>query len=154
MDDEKAKAKFDKAKHVLTVTLPVVPPPLLSPRPFTPPQQTPLISELHLDAIKQEDVHSAEDKGGKDEQCEDKLSEEEETSLEPSGGSSRELNEGSEPVVCREGEWSSTGEWTCPPFSYRQEDSTVVFCLHTAGVRETTLVKHFDEHYVSARVCK
>ena len=50
-----------------------------------------------------------------------------------------------------QGERSSTtqGEWVCPPFSYRQEDATVVFCLHTAGAKESTLVKLFDDYSVS-----
>ena len=43
-------------------------------------------------------------------------------------------------------------EWVCPPFSYRQEDALVVFCLHTANAKENTLVKYFDEYYVSLSV--
>ena len=46
-------------------------------------------------------------------------------------------------------EWSSKGEWLCPPFSYRQDDNTVFFVLYTPGVKKSSLVSHFDEHKVS-----
>ena len=43
----------------------------------------------------------------------------------------------------------SRGEWVCPPFSYRQEEAVIVFCLHTSEVKENSLVKYFDDHSVS-----
>lgn len=45
--------------------------------------------------------------------------------------------------------WVSAGDWLCPPFSYRQEDTIVVFCLHTPGVKPKSLVKFFEDHSVS-----
>lgn len=48
-------------------------------------------------------------------------------------------------------EWSSKGKWICPPFSYRQDDTIIVFCLHTPSVKEKSLVKYFDDHSVSSK---
>ena len=49
-------------------------------------------------------------------------------------------------------DWSSKGEWQCPPFSYRQDENSVFFVLQTPGVKKTSMAKHFDEHQVSV-VC-
>ena len=46
-------------------------------------------------------------------------------------------------------DWTSKGEWLCPPFIYRQDDSCVYFMLQTSGVKESSMVSHFDEHQVS-----
>lgn len=46
-------------------------------------------------------------------------------------------------------EWISTGEWSCPPFSYQQDESTVTFILHTPSVKEKSLVANFDQSIVS-----
>ena len=46
-------------------------------------------------------------------------------------------------------EWTSKGEWQCPPFSYRQEENGVFFVLQTTGVKKPSMASHFDEHQVS-----
>ncbi len=46
-------------------------------------------------------------------------------------------------------EWSSKGEWQCPPFNHRQDETTVAFCLHTPNVKEKSVVKYFEDHNVS-----
>lgn len=46
-------------------------------------------------------------------------------------------------------DWSCRKHQACPPFSYRQDDDVVVFCLHTSGVKEGSLVKLFDTTSVS-----
>lgn len=45
--------------------------------------------------------------------------------------------------------FSSTGQWACPPFTYRQDADGVCFVLHTAGAKEATLVSFFDRNLVS-----
>ena len=45
-------------------------------------------------------------------------------------------------------DWSSKGEWQCPPFSYRQDENSVYFVLQTPGVKRPSMAKHFDEHQV------
>ena len=47
-------------------------------------------------------------------------------------------------------QWASTGSYECPPFSYRQDEELVCFVLHTAAVKEKSLVSHFDQHQVSS----
>lgn len=47
-------------------------------------------------------------------------------------------------------QWASTGSYECPPFSYRQDKEYVCFVLHTAAVKEKSLVSHFDQHQVSS----
>ena len=47
-------------------------------------------------------------------------------------------------------QWASTGSYECPPFSYRQDKDHVCFVLHTAAVKEKSLVSHFDQHQVSS----
>ena len=47
-------------------------------------------------------------------------------------------------------QWTSTGSYKCPPFSYRQDEEHVCFVLHTAAVKEKSLVSHFDQHQVSS----
>ncbi len=49
-------------------------------------------------------------------------------------------------------DWSSKGEWLCPPYSYRQDENSVYFVLQTPGVKRPSMAKHFDEHQVSS-VC-
>ena len=47
-------------------------------------------------------------------------------------------------------QWTSTGSYECPPFSYRQDEEHVCFVLHTPAVKEKSLVSHFDQHQVSS----
>ncbi len=47
-------------------------------------------------------------------------------------------------------DWVSTGEWSCPPFSYRQDECSVTFVLHTPSVKENSFVTNFDQHFVSS----
>ena len=47
-------------------------------------------------------------------------------------------------------QWTSTGSYECPPFSHRQDEERVCFVLHTSGVKEKSLVSHFDQHQVSS----
>ncbi len=155
VNDEKAKAKFDKTKRVLTITLPVVPPPPPPPQSFEPPCQPPLVSEIHQDATNQpsqehENILEPLNRQDEDESCVSVNGNKENKEAESSEDPPPELNETNQSSAFHQGEWSSTGgEWVCPPFSYRQEDDTVAFCLHTPGVKENTLVKHFDDHCVS-----
>ncbi len=46
-------------------------------------------------------------------------------------------------------EWSCNKRQLCPPFSYRQDGGTVVFCLHTPRVKEGSIVKLFNVSSVS-----
>lgn len=46
-------------------------------------------------------------------------------------------------------EWASIGEWCCPPFRYRQDDSSVTFVLTTPNVKESSFVTNFGHHFVS-----
>ena len=47
-------------------------------------------------------------------------------------------------------DWSSKGEWLCPPYSYRQDENSVYFVLQTPGIKRPSMAKHFDEHQVSS----
>ncbi len=47
----------------------------------------------------------------------------------------------------------STGEWSCPPFSYRQDECSVTFVLHTPNVKENSFVANFDQRFVSSCDC-
>lgn len=154
VDEDKGKAKFDKASKVLTITLPVLPPP--------PPEalpQTPLITPLEDDApdqsVEDEPISvsaapRAEERmgGGAGENQEE---EDTESSLECPSADDAVTLEYSSPVTDSTvvTSWLRMGDWCCPPFSYRQEDTMVVFCLHTAQVKENSVVQYFDDHYVS-----
>ena len=44
---------------------------------------------------------------------------------------------------------SSKKRWMCPPFTYRQDNDVVVFCLDTSDVKKQSVVHIFDDHFVS-----
>lgn len=155
VDDEKGKAKFDKSKETLTVTLPVLPPvdqPDLVDIPVRP-----LVSELPLESeneivIKEEESLKV-DEGVK--RNSNSLLEDDSTG-EPTNQDmvEKSCDKGVSSLVTEE--WTSVGEWSCPPFSYRQDDSGVTFVLYTPNVKEQSLVSSFDQSYVSvidAYVC-
>lgn len=168
IDEEKGIAKYDKCKHVLTVTLPVLPPktPLSQPLPSnslptTEMQETEqdlatTSSNLPCDEEdrKLEEVSSTEASSSQDHILPLPSSQ----SLDPPA-TAETVTDGSpdadiavtSPIV-QAGEmenWSSKGHFVCPPFSYRQDNGVVVFCLHTSGVKEQSLVNLFDDHFVS-----
>ena len=148
MDEEKGKAKFDKASKVLTITLPVLPPP----PPADAPPQTPLVTPLEADQDEPTSVSAAPRAEGRIGGGAGETQEEEGTEPSPDCPSADGVMlEHSPPVPdsTTATNWLRTGDWLCPPFSYRQEDTMVVFCLRTAQVKENSLVQYFDEHYVS-----
>jgi dynein assembly factor 2 len=212
VDEDKGKAKFDKASKVLTITLPVLPPSANLPPQATP--QAPLITPLDTDtreplATKELDEASTpvdfaqvvdpEQSPKGPEQCLEQSSPEG-PELSPGGpeqspakggpGQSpeapRQSAEGPGQSVKGPGQsaegpgqsvkgpgqsaegpgqsaegpilvgvsqpsqdWLLKGGWLCPPFSYRQEDTVVVFCLHTPHVKENSMVQCYDDHFVS-----
>ena len=108
--------------------------PLPHPPPLAPPTR-PLVSELPDDEITKPTNGLAETESHdiKTEEVEDTKQEEELV------GVVQEVSK----------DWTSKGEWLCPPFTYRQDDSCVYFMLQTSGVKKSSMVSHFDEHQVS-----
>lgn len=152
IDEEKARAKFDKPKKVLTVTLPVVP------LPETRPQQQPPTAATDPVEVQEEEERRVETNGQSlCEEVADRAAadngpgEGEEVSQESSVDlqESQELEPEAVVAPQTQGHWVSKGEWVCPAFSYRQEDTLVVFCLHTPQTTENSIVKCFSEHSVS-----
>ncbi len=45
--------------------------------------------------------------------------------------------------------WTSVGAWQCPPLHFSQDEERVSFVLCTVGVKESSIVSHFDLHSVS-----
>lgn len=160
IDEEKGSAKFDKTKKILTVTLPVLPPPAT--HTHLPPagliQEDADVSDSDktqpLENGSSETARADEEEGGLTPEgvsVGDPLLSESPPNISPTPAVDQEQQqpEVDTPVQAPQDDWTSTGEWVCPPFSYRQEDSVVVFCLHTASAKEKTLVKYFDEYFVS-----
>ena len=181
VEEEHSKAKFDKSTHILTLTLPVLPPKTPLPQPFSPPNNPtpdpnnegttqneeectiPLLSSEESGSAPAACFLSSENKVAKDGSslveevsdavgidCGERL-----TSLEAvsdveqldEGGGSRGSSSQVEGLPSEV--WSSSKHLACPPFSYRQDDSTVVFCLHTPGGKEGSVVKVFEKNHVS-----
>ena len=44
--------------------------------------------------------------------------------------------------------WSVTGEWLCPSYSYQQNNLCVSYVLHVPNVKETSVISHFDHNLV------
>lgn len=161
VDEEKGKARFDKTKKVLTITLPVLPPP---PAPKAPPQ-SPLVTPLEADgtdngcsqaeslsstatasiATKEAEKTSSilEQDGVEQDKVEDS-----QTDVDSPCAPLEQDTDSTSAIERVQEKCSAKGKWMCPPFSYRQEDAVVVFCLHTAHVKENSMVQCFDEHYV------
>ena len=150
VDDEKGKAKFDKAKKTLTVTLPVLPPvdqPDLVDVPVRP-----LVSEIPLES---ENETVIEDEGVTHNGNSDLSLKEDDFIGEPTNQDAvgKSCDNRSSSHVTEE--WTSVGDWSCPPFSYRQDESSVTFVLYTPCVKEQSLVSNFDQSYVSViELCK
>lgn len=150
IDEDKGSAKFNKSKQALVITLPVLPqqqPDLLTPK-------TPLISEI----TSPESTNETQDSESHDQKdIEGEIIETEEIPIETSSVQLPDQKQGSiegqSPQLAASmsvtKEWTSKGDWICPPFSYRQDEVNVCFVLHTPEVKKPSLVSYFDEHYVS-----
>jgi len=180
VNEEHSKAKFDKSVHILTLTLPVLPPKTTSlPQPFSLPinsihdtnnEGTTQIKDNNIvpllsseESVPTENESAAiENKLAKDESSPVELSDavaidSGERLMSPDAISEVEpldkgvgLRDSSSQVEGVASEvWSSSKRLVCPPFSYQQDDSTVVFCLHTPGGKEGSVVKVFEKNYVS-----
>lgn len=161
VDEEKGNAKFDKSKKVLTVTLPVLPPSKTCPH--QPPAQddaeeeiavpSPEVGEYaNVTTVKTDKV--VEENGNLQNERKSECNSTDDS--QPSSGNPVTSDDSTkqEPVVdstpqTLQEDWTSTGEWVCPPFTYRQDDTIIAYCLHTANAKEKSLVKYFDEHFVS-----
>ena len=170
VDEEKGRARFDKSKHSLTITLPVLP--------GKPPTVEPLVTEVAPKLTNQDEEPESHDSNkltNPKESCDSS----ELTNPEESCDSSELTNQikasddaiVNDTITENEGlkleatptqptnqisghvsqQWpsSSSGAWQCPPFNYRQDDESVSFVLLTANVKENSLVSYFDQHYVS-----
>ena len=104
---------------------------------MTPPTARPLISEL-----------SPSDTAESSTELTNKATEEESHDIK--GNSKQEELVGVAYEVTKD--WSSKGEWLCPPYSYRQDENSVYFVLQTSGVKRPSMAKYFDEHQVSVYV--
>ena len=120
VNEDLARAKFDKSTSSLIVTLPVLPP--TTPTPQHPHMTKPhaLIEPLSNDESNDNDEPVVTTNV---------------TEPEPIKSSVRS-------------DWSINDSWECPPFSYRQNDDCVSFVLHIAFVKENTMISHFDQDSV------
>ena len=151
------KAKFDKAKKCLTVTLPILPP---SPPPSLTPESTNHNSESescdkgsqsgdeatnHIASPEPTSEHRliTELSTDKTEDSTVAQSQADMTSPDNSTNHDTDVHSSTSPMI-----WMSRGEWSAPQFSYRQDDERVVFVLHSTNVKTQTLVHHSDEHQV------
>jgi len=166
IEEDKGGAKFDKVKKSLTITLPVVP------LQTTLPAENPLVTEVATESINQ--VQEPESHDLQPHDSEDTITSDSESKLtnqdvEVSHDldihsttnqnaqvgshdlSTESTNQKPEILPRTAGvpqQWVSMGSYVCPPFSYRQDEESVSFVLHTAAVKETSLVSHFDQHQV------
>ena len=171
IEEDNGGAKFDKAKKSLTITLPVVP------LQTTVPAVNPLVTEVATESTNQEQEPESHDLKPQESESAvttdiaggitvgSKLTNENvevacdldvhSTNQNGQVGShdlgTPPTNQKTEVVPNAAGgpqQWASTGSYVCPPFSYRQDEESVIFVLHTAAVKETSLVSHFDQHQV------
>lgn len=166
IEEDKGGAKFDKVKKSLTITLPVVP------LQTTLPAENPLVTEVATDSTNQ--VQEPESCDLQPHDREDTITSDSESKLTSQDVevshdldihsttnqnaqirshdlSTEPTNQKPEILPKTAGvpqQWVSTGSYVCPPFSYRQDEESVSFVLHTAAVKETSLVSHFDQHQV------
>lgn len=153
MDEEKGRAKFDKKKKCLTITLPVIP------QKTTPPPVKPLVTEITAESANQEqesescDLESmstnqstvpTEHKAAVRDSPDDANTSGSKSSLTSAANETGSQSHDSHMTQ----QWS-LGAWHCPPFSYQQDEEHVSFVLHTAGVKKSTMVSHFDQLSVS-----
>ena len=139
MNEERGTAKFDKAAKTLTISLPVLPLATSAEPALLP---APLVSEIDNGPTNQEpEAVSHDSDGGSHDLPED----------------GEALKDSPEELTNQDGEvksdhvtqsWLTNQVWSCPPFSYRQDDDHVIFLLYTSSVKEETLVSHFDTHEV------
>ena len=169
IEEDKGGAKFDKVKKSLTITLPVVP------LQTTLPAENPLVTEVATDSTNQVQEpescdlqpHESEDTitpdseiaveskpNSQDVEVSDDLDIHSTTNQNAQVGShdlSTEPTNQKAEILPKTGvpqQWVSTGSYVCPPFSYRQDEESISFVLHTAAVKKTSLVSHFDQHQV------
>jgi len=133
VDSDRGTAKFDKSRSSLTVTLPVIPVTEPIVEPVTGPA---LVTELPAQNDPTELPDGAHNHT-------ESVQADQDTNQPPGAG--EPANGGLEASL----DWSSTGHWTCPQFSYKQDDSTVSFVLHTPAVNEKSMVANFDKDTVS-----
>ncbi len=144
VDSDKGTAKFDKAKRVLTVTLPVLSPPPVQIPPFVP---KPLVSELEpVEESEAQLTNQDEDKRSHD--IPDAVNLNGDDGSAECAPSADRANHTSDSIPTME-EWTSTGEWCCPPLSYRQDESSVTFVLNTPNVKQGSFVTNFSQNSVS-----
>ncbi len=137
MDSDKGTAKFDKAKQVLTVTLPVLCPP---------PMEVPPILQKQLVKEMEPTVGSGSESANHDE---DKRAHDVPTTNDSPESTTPDVATPTSDHAPLMEEWASIGEWCCPPFKYRQDESSITFVLNTPNVKESSFVTNFGQNFVS-----
>ena len=129
MNEEFAKAKFDKSSRTLVITLPVLPP-------VTPPMPHPHLTNS-APTVLVEELKEVESPNGDESSSRDSKD-------------NRDAEIQSQPVIPSvRPDWSVNESWKCPPFSYRQNEDCISFVLHVAIVKANTVTSHFDQYSVS-----
>ena len=174
VEEEKTGAKFDKTKKTLTITLPVVP------LQTTPTPVRPLVTEValettnHLQEPGSHDLRSETKSTNQNPEAvphqltnqnaqlglpdldtnQNTEAEVHQSTSQDALGSpdldTKPTNQKAGLITGVPQQWASTGSYECPPFSYRQDKEHVCFVLHTAAVKEKSLVSHFDQYQVSS----
>ena len=145
------KAKFDKSKKCLIVTLPVLPaspsPPPTSPHPSP-------MSELtnqNTESESRDIGHRLEEESTNqivDTKEQTVADENGEKSKSPTTTPSDNLTNHNTAAGESHMTWTSRGDWTAPSFTYRQDNERVVFVLHSTEIKSSTVVHHYDQHQV------
>ena len=149
MDQNNGKAKFDKSKKCLIVTLPVLP---ASPPP-PPPSPMSELTNQNTESESRDIGHRLEEESTNqivesDTEEQTVADENDEKSKSPTTTSSDDLTNHNTAAGESHMTWISQGDWTAPSFTYRQDNERVVIVLHSTDIKSSTVVHHYDQHQV------
>ena len=181
VEEEKAGAKFDKTKKTLTITLPVIPL-QTTPTPVRPlVTEVALETTNHIQEPESHDSRSETKSTNQNTEAVPHQSTNQDPELGLPDLDTKPTNQNTEAEAHQSTnqdalgspeletkltnqkaglttgvpqQWASTGSYECPQFSCRQDEEYVCFVLHTAAVKEKSLVSHFDQHQVSSTTAR
>ena len=151
VDQNNGKAKFDRSKKCLIVTLPVLPASPPPPPPSPHPSPTSELTNQNAESESRDIGHLSEEESTNqivDTEEQTVADENDEKSKSPTMTSSDDLTNHNTAAAGSHMTWTSRGGWTAPLFTYRQDNDRVVFVLHSTEIKSSTVVHHYDQQQV------